>query len=464
MVRRLLSPRCSVVVAFVEFVLLATSSGDLLQSLGASLESVLVDTRNRRLLSIGQTHNLSLRHASNMAMTRLGAADVAIAWSDSGHERRAALSRCSVQNNGDLTCSSPKLCTDAPVNSEERSLAIAAIWSDRVFIVWKQGRSPFDCRLKICNVDLSSCGDEVRLLAYVDGVSVVALSTSTVVVAYADAQRNHRGAVIACTVATLGVTCSAEYVFHAGPISAPALAALRTDTIVSGTTTSRFVVAYETKASGKRAGELQPCDMIGETIVCFPSSAAPYSGGPSESVELLTLAPNLIAVAFADRAKMCPAGIPTARRRSRYVCNGGSDGHPSIASVRLCRVTYEALTISQPLLECGDATVVDDGYDTGPPVLARLNASAFGAAYACVGCGDQGPLALLRHCGFPDATVDERVGSAPPGPPNCSLVAPILLNGNTTQFIAASSAAQGLVVAYNDYGGKTYGSGRYVQF
>mmetsp|Transcript_77446 Transcript_77446/g.141736 ORF Transcript_77446/g.141736 Transcript_77446/m.141736 type:complete len:738 (+) Transcript_77446:64-2277(+) len=414
-------------------------------------------SRRTAALSVGTAQGVSLRWAGNVAAVQLEDSKVVVALQDFGRDMKGVASLCEV-TSGSLTCGAPVLFTSAPIHHDERSLAVAAVWSTQVLFAWKQGSSPLSGHLQICLADISDCGTEVTIPNEWGSVAVATLSRSYVVVAFSDVQRGHRGALALCSVASMNLNCGLEHIFDAGPTNALSVAPLSDNDFDYATQTDELIVAYEAGSGAMREGKLQPCAVVDGSLVCHARSTISFTHGPSAGAVAMGLSTRSFLVGYADLHQSCyPGGASNTRRRALHVCTV-DDGHPSIGRAVFCRATFTGLGLARPVLECGDDVVIDDGYGTGAPSLVRgVGAVSIYVAYACEGCADEGPRALARRCAVPALSLTMGV---PPGSLTCEDT--LLVNGVASRFVSAAALSTGFAVAYDSYGNRGYGNVRLI--
>lgn len=426
---------------------------------------ILLPSHARRLTaSLGPTQqHLSLRWASNIALARISASQVALAFSDYGYGSKGSLSTCQVVA-GSLTCGTSTRFTTEPVHPEPQSLAMSAIYSDTVFIAWKQGSSPFIGHVQACRADASLCGPELSVPLEWGSVATLALSRYVAVFAYSDVQRGHRGSVVRCQVANMNLNCLLAHNFELLPTSHVSLAALTSDGFPYLQETADFLIGYQVGTGTERSGRIQACELVGLGLVCYPSNSLTFTSGSTAGISLMGLASDAFIVGYTDTELSCDhtrAALTSTRRRTLDVCTVDPDGHPSIGRVKVCRARFRFFGVTSPVLECSDSSVVDDTYTTGTPHFARWDGSTgtgttFLAMYTIAHNGAGQEQARARSCTAP-ALPDS---PALPSPAHCSIA--LVVNNHTSRWPSVAAVADGYVVSFDDYGGSGYASARLV--
>lgn len=399
--------------------------------------------------------------AGNLVATSLSATSVAIAFEDYGTNRQGVLFTCGVQDSSAaLSCVRRGEFTQGPIHHEAGSLAIAPLEEDsKVVLAWRQGSAPYKGQVQWVSVELEDNGIAHTIEVEVAFLAVVALSSERIVYAYTDAQRNHEAVIVQCAVENEALNCGVRLVFDAGPVRSITLAALGDGSpappFFPGLT--KVVVAYEVGDGFDRFTNLRACTFVEEpaALHCDPRSVTRALPLTSDGVAVLGLSASVFVLAYADRSQTCPTPSQS-RRRALHVCSL-EDKHPSIGRVKVCRATFTGIDVNWPQLDCGpDAVVLDDGYGTKLAQLARGPADGvFLAAYACAGCDDEGPQGRARRCEVSHAAD----GASFPWELACGTVS--FANNFSTLGVAAAAVGSGYAVAYDDYGGQSFGSVRY---
>jgi hypothetical protein len=400
---------------------------------------------------------ISLRGASNIVTARQTASKILVAWSDYGYLFYGRLTQCTVPPSL-LECSASINITTAPIHHDPQSLAVDAIYSTEFFMAWKQGVSPFIGHAQACNM-LGVCGPELQIKVEWGCVAVATLAQTIVVVAYSDVQVGHRGSIMRCSVANMNLNCDIAKVFEQMPITAIALAALTDDDLPYDAQTTDLLIGYQVSSPAQHSGRIQACILAtdGLSIECYAQSFSEFNAAPSLGLSLMTLTATTFVVGYADQTLFCPTTDRVTRRRAAHVCTL-DDGHPVIGRMKMCRATFRGLGISSPVLECGTSGVLDDGYRTGVPHLAKSSATPgqFLATYACTGCGDLDHQGFARPCTAPTTISTNGI----PPTPTCS--ERLIVHGNATQLPKAAAITGGYIAVFDDYAGGQYLSARYI--
>jgi hypothetical protein len=426
----------------------------------ASSDMALFPQRRLSMTFGGVQNQISLRWASNIAIARLTETQVILAYSDYGYDRTGRLAKCEVSGSS-LACGSSIQFTTEPIHHDPQSLTIVAVKGDEVFIAWKQGNSPFTGHVQACKADGSLCGTELEVSLEWGCVAAVALSQTVVAIAYTDVQRGHRGSVQRCGVNNLALNCLLAHPFEYKPTGQIALAALTSDNLPYLQETTDLLLAYQVGMGTERSGHIQACELVGLGLVCYPQSSIVFHSGSSAGISIIGLAAEAFVVGFADTALSC-LGARATRRRAHDVCTL-TDGHSSIARMKLCRVRFRGLGVSSPTFECSESSVVDDGYTTGAPYFARLDGTPaagdptpFLTTYVCSGCGDIGENGIVRSCTAP------ALPAAPIVPSQATCSAAVVVNNGTTRWPSVAAIDGGYVVSFDDYAGLGYASARLI--
>mmetsp|Transcript_27191 Transcript_27191/g.54939 ORF Transcript_27191/g.54939 Transcript_27191/m.54939 type:complete len:557 (+) Transcript_27191:87-1757(+) len=434
---------------------LAESPADCQPHLAQALEQA---PARRLLMAVSSPQNVSEGHVGNIVATALDLTRVVLAFQDYARGRRGMLLTCQAPG-GTLACSQPQPFTSGPVHSAVGSLAVVAVADNRVVLAWKQGGTPYLGHVRVCMADLSQCGGALVVRAEWAAVAVAAFLSGSFAFAYVDRRKGHHGTIHVCDVAGLVLMCDAGRVFEPEPMASLSMLALSDASLSYQDTSGNLVLAYEVHGPrASRFGRLQPCVASGNSLSCDPKAAVRFTDGPIDGSSLVSLSSRLFVVGYADRQTVCPRPTSQRRRRELHVCTL-VDGHPSIGRARLCRAVFAGMGIVRPELECGEPIVIDDGYETQRPVMARQNDTAFAAAYGCSGCGDLGSRGLFRHCQAPLSALYGDLGT-PLGNLTCGST--LTLNNATTQWVVLAAGGGGFVTAYHDYGGQGDGSVRFV--
>jgi hypothetical protein len=270
---------------------------------------------------------------------------------------------------------------------------------------------------------------------------------------------------VRCDVANFNLNCILAHTFEPLPTDSIALAALTSDSLPYSQKTTELLIAYQVGVGTERVGRIQPCELVGLGLVCYPSNSFTFTTGTTAGISLTGLASEAFLVGYADKQQSCDhtrAALTQSRRRTLDVCTTDPDGHPSIGRVRLCRARFRFFGVTSPVIECSESTVIDDGYNTGTPHFAMGDVSpaggtAFLATYACSGCESDGEQGLARNCTAP-AMPDP---PALPLPVHCSMNASVVSN-HTIRFPTVAAISGGYIAAFDDYGGSGYASARLV--
>lgn len=418
------------------------------QSLSLGMNGSAMQTSPaRRLaqLTFATPSGVGSRWITNVLMVRMSRTQLAIVFQDYGFSRKGMRVLCTENSAPSLSCDGAGAFTTGPVHHEQRSLAAAPIGTKLLF-AWRQGDSPYSGQIKLCSAASLSCGSPLSVRRAWSGVSAAVLSTSLAVVAYSDRQRNHRGVVMPCSIAELAVSCPDEIIFEVQPTHWLSVASLANDGDGAVIATNKFIIGYEVGTGLERKGRLIPCQTTTDSIACEPLSVVDFTASSAEGVSLQTISASLFIVAHADEGRYCPALNRQARRRVQHTCTV-TEGHPTIAKIQVCSAQYVGLGITRPVILCGTSTVLDDGYDTKFPVLARHSDTAFVAAYACEGCADLGAKGFVRYCSFS--------GLPPTSTVNCGAATQV--NNFRTRSMALTAIQYGVAAVFEDYGGGQYG-------